>query len=679
MPAVPSHPSRRGAIAHHPLLIAWQVGAIVIAAWVIFSPALSGGWLWDDAAELSQNPEVKATGSLARIWLHPAHADYFPLKSTVQWIAWRLWGESAPAYRTLNLVLHVLSALLVWRLFARLRIPAAWFGGVLFAIHPLAVESVAWIAELKNTLSLPPLLLAACAYIDYDETGRRSRYAAALAWFLASLLCKTSGVMLPVVLLLYHGWKTGKITARNCRDALPFFAVSLVLGLVTIYFQHTRAIASVPVPIGGFGSRLAVAGVAAAFYAWKFILPLPLVPVYPRWEFNPPALWHFAPWVLLAVLLAICWRRRSTWGRHVLFGGGVFIVLVAPVLGFVAMSYMHYSWVADHFVYLPIIGLVGLTTGAVGRALSTDQRARRRGIQALAVVTVLALALLSRRHAAHFRDETALWTHTLQHNPHAAVAHDHLGAALQNAGRHAEAMGHFETAIARDPKFASPRNNLGVSLAALGRSAEAMAQFRGALQIDSDYVAARSNLANALAQGGHAEEAIAEYRAALRTRPAFSEARFNLANALYLGGHAEEALAELRRGLADRPGFAPGYDNAGKILVREGRTAESIPYYEMAVRLAPLEAAFHTDLGYALALSRRWKDAAAQFEEALRINPNSIDAHVNLGGVLYQNGDLKAATTQFEAALRIDPNSREARQNLNLIRQQTEGIKSPPP
>ena len=660
-------------------MIVVQVAVIALAAWVIFSPALRGGWLWDDAAELSQNPEVTSTGAFAKIWLEPSHADYFPLKSTVQWIAWRMWGETAAGYRALNLVLHVLSALLVWRLFARLWIPAAWLGGLLFAIHPLAVESVAWIAELKNTLSLPPLLLAACAYVDYDETGRKLRYAAALGWFLASLLCKTSGVMLPVVLLLYHGWKTGRISGRNIRATAPFFAVSLVLGLVTIYFQHTRAIATMPVPSGGLAARFAIAGVAAAFYAWKFILPVPLVPVYPQWQLNPPAPWHFAPWVLAAVLLAICWRWRSTWGRHGLFGGGAFIFLVAPVLGFVAMSYMRYAWVADHFVYLPILGLIGLTTGATGRALQTDHGARRRGIQALVAVAVLALVLLSRRHAAHFRDETALWTYTLQNNPTAAPAHDHLGAARQNAGRHAEAIVHFETAIAGDPKFPSPHNNLGVSLAALGRSNEAMAQFRAALQLDPNFVAARTNLANALAQGGRLEEGIAEYRTALRSRPGLVEARFNLANALYLGGHAEEALAELRRGLVERPGFAPAYDNAGKILVHEGRTAESIPYYELAVRFAPLEATYHNDLGYAFALSGRRKEAAAQFEEALRLKPNFADAHVNLGGILYQTGDLKAATTHFEAALRIDPNSREAQQNLSVIRQQGESAKPPPP
>lgn len=657
--------------------VAMQAALLVVAAWLIYAPVIRGEWLWDDALELSQNPEITGAGGLAKIWLEPAHADYFPLKSTVQWFAWRIWGNHPAGYHALNLGLHVLSGLLVWRLFARLRLSLAWLGGLLFVVHPLAVESVAWIAELKNTLALPPLLLAFCAYVTFDETGRRSRYGAALAWFLASLLCKTSGVMLPVVLLVYHWWKAGRLTGRNLRALLPFFLISLVLGLVTIHFQHTRAIATTPVAMGGPLERIAIAGLAAAFYTGKVFAPLNLVPVYPRWQFESLDAMDFLPWVGAAGIFALAWRHRRTWGRHALFGLGAFLALVAPVLGFVAMSYLRYAWVADHFVYLPMLGLIGLATAGLG-ALGAGEPGRRRMGQGVGVALAVVLLILSRRHAEVFRDPTALWTYTLRHNPTARAAHNSLGSALQNSGRHVEAVRHFEQAIADDPQFASPRNNLGVSLSALGRPAEAVAQFRAALQLDPNDAVARSNLGNVLAQDGRVEEAIAEYRAALKVQPTLLEARANLANALYLGGRTDEALEELARVLAARPDYAEAWNNAGKIHMRAGRAAEAIRHYERAVQHAPRNAAFLNDLGFAFATAGRLPEAAARLEEALRLQPGLVNARINLGGVRYQAGDLPGAIAQYEAALKLDSNSREARQNLSVLRAQGGGALPPP-
>ncbi len=655
-----------------------RVAAIVVAAASIYSPVIRGDWLWDDKAELSQNPEVSGPGGLASIWLEPAHTDYFPLKSTVQWMAWRMFGDQPIGYHVLNIALHGLSGLLVWRLFARLRLPLAWLGGLLFVVHPLAVESVAWVAELKNTLALPPLLLAFSAYLDFDESGRRRHYLAALLWFLASLLCKTSGVMFPVVLLLHQWWKSGGITGRHLRATIPFFLVSLVLGLVTLHFQHTRAITVANIPMGGPFERIAMAGLAAGFYAWKFVVPLNLVPVYPQWQLAPVDATDFLPWLGAIVLVVGAWRRRGTWGRHVIFGFGTFVCLLLPVLGFVRMSYMKYSWVADHFVYLPMLGLIGVATAGLG-ALGAGEPGRRRMGQGVGVAVAVVFLILSRRHAQVFRDPTALWTYTLRHNPTARAAHNSLGSALQNSGRHVEAVRHFEQAIADDPQFASPHNNLGVSLSALGRPAEAVAQFRAALQLDPNDAVARTNLANALAQEGRVEEAIAEYRAALKVQPTLLEARANLANALYLGGRADQALEELARVLAARPDYAEAWNNAGKIHLRAGRAAEAIRHYERAVQHAPRNAAFLNDLGFAFATAGRLPEAAARLEEALRLRPGLVDARINLGGVRYQAGDLPGALAQYEAALKLDPNSREARQNLSVLRAQGGGALPPPP
>ncbi len=649
---------------------------LLLAALLIYGPVLRGDWLWDDAAEITQNPEVTGEGGLAAIWLAPSHMDYFPLKTTVQWFAWRLWKDQVVGYHLLNVALHVLSGLLVWRLLAKLGLGAAWLGGLLFVVHPLAVESVAWIAELKNTVSLPPLLLAACAYVDFAQTGRRARSMTALVWFLASLLCKTSGVMLPVVLLLYHFWSGRRITLANVIATAPFFLIAVILGLVTIHFQHARAIADTALPVGGIGSRLAVAGLALWFYAGKFFLPLNLVPIYRPWTFEPLRVLDFLPWVILAGVAFWCWHRRAGWGRHVLFGAGAFAVLVAPVLGLVPMSYVRYSWVADHFVYLPILGLIGLTVGGIDW-LRRAWRSRT-GVAAVTVALVAFLIVASRQHAGRFRDEESMWTYTLRHNPKAWVAHDGLGRVRQARGRVEDAAAHFQAAIDGDAQFASPRNNLARLWLDQGRVAEAIPLLEAALQIDSKFAAARSNLGSALLRLGRTDEAIAQFREALRVNPTLGEARNNLGHALFRSGRIDDAVTELRRAIAEQPAYAEAYNNLGKIFIRTKRVPEALELQARATQLTPANAGYRYDYGYALIVTGRMQEAAVQLREALRLKPDYADAHTNLAGVLYQSGDLDGAIAHYEAALRLEPNAAEARQNLALIRQQKESPRVQP-
>lgn len=651
----PASPPIRGASA-------WPALLIVALALFAFWPALRGTWLWDDAPEIYQNPEVIGDGGLARIWFAPGHDDYFPLKTTIEWGAWRLWGANVVGYHALSLVLHVLSAWLAIRLFARLGIAQAWVGGVLFAVHPLAVESVAWIAELKNTIALPPLLLAMIAYLDFDRTGRRAHYGAALGWFVASLLCKTSGVMLPVVMLLYHGWKNGGISGRDGLRTAPFFLVSLGLGLVTLHFQHAQSLGAETIPIGGAASRVAVAGLALAFYLGKFLLPAPLVPVYPQWAVNPPDVIDFWPWPLLALAAAIAWRARRAWGRHVLFGLGAFGALVAPVLGFVGMSYMRYSWVADHFVYLPMLALIGLAAaGAEG--LFRLPFGRFAGLALIAGLT-----LLSRRHAGVFRDEITLWHHTLRHNPRASVAHSNLGALLQQRDP-AAARRHLEAAIAGNPADASAHTNLGVWLLAHGEAAAASEEFRSAIRLRPKLAAAHANLGNALVQLQRLDEALAAYRHAIALQPTLADAHNNLGNALFMARRPEEALAAFRAAIAANPEYATAHNNLGKTLLLLGRTAEARPHYERAVALAPDNAAFAHDLAYACIVAGQGDEARRWLEKALQLRPDFVDAHLNLGALLYQRGDLPGAQAHFEAVLRIDPQSNAARDNLRQVRE----------
>lgn len=652
--------------------IALKAAFIVLAGWFVFSPAWHGDWLWDDDREITQNPLLHDTSGLAKIWFDAASPDYFPLKSTVQWIEWHLWQDRPSGYHVFSIVLHLLSALLIWRLLRKLGIRLAWLGGLLFAIHPLTVESVAWIAEQKNTLSLPPLLLAMCAYLDYDERRRRRDLALAVGLFLAAMLCKTSVVMFPLVILLHAWWKRGKITLQDLGSSLPFFVVSLVLGLVTVWFQHHQAIGDWTIPAGGFSTRLARAGLALGFYLSKSLVPVGLLPLYPRWAVDPPEIMHFLPWLLLGGGGCWLWLKRSApWARHVLFGLGCFVANLAPVLGFVAMAYMRYTWVADHFAYLSLVSVVALAAAGADAFFRRLAAAQRPYALAAGAGLVLALAFASHGYARIFRSEESLWSYTLRRNPQAWAAHYNLGTALARAGRWEEAIQHFDQALGLKPDSADAQNNLGVALLHLNREQEALGHVQQALIIKPDYPDAQTNLGNILARMGRLEDAMDHYAQALRIDPGFAAAHVNWGNALARAGRISEAIDHYHFALRSAPGSAVAHFDFGATLAEQGRLQEAVDQYAQALRIEPEDAGYHNAIGTALALLTRTEEALAHFDQALRINPAYAEAHCNRGNALIQLDRIKEAIHEYERALQLDPHLTEASNNLALARQHT--------
>ena len=692
----------------HRRFLLLQASVIVLTGCWVFSPAIHGGWLWDDQAEILQNPDLRDSSGICKIWVDPAGYDYLPLKTTVQWAQWQLWRDrSTTGYHLTSVGLHLLGALLVWRLLRKLGLRLAWLGGLLFAVHPVVVESVAWIAELKNTLSLPPLLLAMCAWLDYDERRQWPDYLRALLLFLAAMLCKSSVVMLPGILLLHAWWKRGRIAWRDVKASAAFFVVSLVLGLVTVWFQQQRSIGTGDLPVGGILSRLAGAGLAVSFYFSKCVLPVELLPVYPRWVVDPPSPLQFLPWLVLGAVLGWLWSRRAARGRHALLGAGFFLVNLVPVLGLVKMSYQYISWVADHFVYLPLIGVIGLAVAGAGEMVDRQERSRRAYIFGTIAVVCVLLAVQSHRYAGVFRNEEALWTYTVQHNPQALVAQTNLAKVLVDAGRVPEGIAHYEAALRIDPRNPTAHANLGNVLIQSGRLAEGIAHEEAVVRLKPDYASAYSNLGNAYLQSGRLAEAIAHYEQALRLDPGNPVTHTNLGIALLQSGRVPEAIAQHEQALRLQPGFADAHLNLGNALAQAGRKTEAIPHYQEAVRIRPDDAGAHYNLAYTLALTGRVAEARGHYEEALRIKPDFAEAHNNLGSLLsgmdrlpeaiehfaqacrirpeyaeaqanwgnalFRAGRVAEAIEHYEAALRINPGLIEVRQNLESARRQAAG------
>ena len=589
---------------------AWQdmllkVAVIVLAVFCIYSPVyhpfFPADWLWDDDQLLTANATVQSTTpeALAKLWFNPDGADYFPLSYTALWLQWPLFKTWPTGYHLTTILLHLAGSLLFWRLLTVMKLPGAWLAALLFAVHPLCVESVAWVSELKNTLSLPLFLLSAITFVKFDDAAeadpaRWRMYGFSILFFLLSMLAKTSVVAMPMVLLLYAWWKRGRVTLRDLQRAAPFFAISIVLGIVTIYYQHGRAIGqeTIIVPpyfenglpsIRGLLSRVAIAGMSVVFYLWKIVWPSTLLPIYTRWEIDPPKAWQLLPVPLLAAAGWWFWQHRSTWGRHAIFALGFFLLMVAPVLGFITISYMRITWAADHFVYLPMIGLLALIAAAVATWYGRLPTAERPLAAAGATLVLAACTWMSFTYAGAWVNEDALWTHTLKHNENAWQAHNRLGARkfarghvddvnpptrIENRG----ALHHFTRSTALRPDLGETHNNLGTALSAKGRMAEAIEQFKEACRVTPHVPAIHINLANALAAAGRFAEAEMKYAEMI----AGMEKR-----------HADAVAATGNPNLPVDPGLAPLLNNYAVTLFKQEKKDEAIDAFRRALAINP--------------------------------------------------------------------------------------------
>ena len=386
---------------------------VAVGLW-IFSPAFNGDWIWDDSMLVADNETLRSLAGLGRIWFAAPATDYWPVTWTFLWVGWHLWGAHTLGYHLCSVALHLTSAFLIWRLLGKLGLRWGWLGGLVFVVHPLAVESVAWVSEIKNTISLPFFLLSLNAYIDADQGEKKRAYGYSLLFYLLAMLCKSSVVMFPVDLLLYHWWRHGRVTWLNARRMLPYFAIAMALGGVTLYFQTSHYPEIEVVRDRGIFARLVGASAAICVYLGKFILPIDLVPIYPRWNLNPPSLARILTLPLLALMLPVLWTRRKTWGRHALLGVGFFLINLLPVIGLCRMTWMNISWVADHLVYLPMIGLVGCAVAGLETMHRSLSRAARPWLLAAITALIVLMARESHWYAGMFVNLKTLRTLTVQ-------------------------------------------------------------------------------------------------------------------------------------------------------------------------------------------------------------------------------------------------------------------------
>ena len=542
---------------------------IIVAALLAYWPVFHAGFIWDDDKFLTENPLIHAPDGLYRFWFTAEPPDYFPLTSSMLWFEWRLWGPNAFGYHLVNVLLHAASAVMLWRVLLRLKVPGAWLAGLLFAVHPVAVESVAWITERKNTLPMVFYLASILAYLRFedgcshhdDTTDGNPQYLFSLGLFLLALLAKTSVVMLPAVLLLCAWWRRGRISLRDLARSLPFFALSLALGCVTVWFQLHKAIAvGEIVRPEGFFSRVAAAGWIAWFYLCKVLLPAGLCVIYPRWDVSGSSVLAFLPLALLIAGLAWLWTRRKSWGRAPLFAAAYFLVSLLPVLGFVDTSFMENSLVADHLQYVAMIGVIAFAAGMLARLAGAKGAGAPMGLLA-AAGCVLVLGSLTWTRAALYGDARNMWRDNVTKNPSAWLAWNNLGWTCHSAGDDEEAVEDFSRAIALKPNFAQALSNRGGVYAILGKLDLAMDDCNRAVALLPKVARVRINRGNIFFQTHRLSEAIADYDEAIRLNPNFADAYANRARAWLELKEYDKAWADVKMfrslGGATDPDFVP--------------------------------------------------------------------------------------------------------------------------
>ncbi len=579
--SVPPFSKGGGSVVAAVLLVAMTAAA--------YLPASRGGWVWDDDVYVEHNPTLAEPGGLGRIWLDiEATPQYYPLVHTSFWLEHRLWGDEPAGYHWVNILLHALSAVLLWRVLILLLpgnlLAGAWAAAAIFALHPVHVESVAWVTERKNVLSGVFYLAAALSYLRWtlvEEERSRKLYALSLLFFLGALLSKTVTASLPAALLLILWWKRGRLTLVDLRNTAPFFVLGAGLGLLTVWVEKHYVGAAGAAWDLSFFDRCLIAGRALWFYLGKLVWPARLTFIYPRWEIG--AGWQIVfPSAALAAAAAL-WLLRRRLGRGPLVAALYFAGTLFPALGFFDVYPMQYSFVADHFQYLASLGPIVLAAAAGARL--ADRRSRRRVAAASLVAVLLILGVLTWRQGRVYRDEETLWRDTLAKNPGAWMAHNNLGMLLQSRGELDAAARHYRRTVELKPDYAYGHNNLGTAVEARDRRA-AIGHFERALELDPDYAKAHYNLGSALAAEGRAAAAERHFRRAVELDPEHASARNNLANLLAAQGRLEEAIGHYRRSLELRPDAPRTRSNLGTALVFSGRAGEAVPHLLAAAEAA---------------------------------------------------------------------------------------------
>jgi len=581
---------------------------------IVYAPVWHHDFVnYDDYQYVSENADVSGGLTWHGVWwafTTGAAANWHPLTWLSHMLDVQLYGLSPGPHHLTNLLFHIANTLLLFGLLHRMTgaLGRSAFVAGLFAVHPLHVESVAWVAERKDVLSTLFWMLTLSAYVAYVQRPRLRRYLVVLLFFALGLMAKPMLVTLPFVLLLLDFWPLGRMSqepdpagrwapSRNWRatvvplvwEKLPLLALAVASSIVTFVVQR-RGGSVVSLDAIPLNLRLANALVSYVAYIGKMLWPARLAVLYPYAQSLPR--WEIAGAFLGLIIVSVAAIRGGLRHPYLPVGWFWYLGTLVPVIGLVQVGPQA---MADRYTYVPLIGLFILVAWGVPD-MFVHWPLGSKALPVAAGLVISACAIAARGQVQYWESGTALWTHALEVTTGNYVAH----------------------------------TDLGVVLARQGRTDEAIREFREALRIKPGYAEGHNKLGRALAGQGKLDEAIAHYSEALRTDPAFAEARNNLGLALIGQGKPDEAIREFREALRIKPDSAEVHNNLGVVLAEQGKADEAIREFLEALRIEPDDAEAHNSLGIAMAKRGRTDEAIRQFLEALRIKPDYPEARRSL-------------------------------------------------
>lgn len=584
---------------------------IFVFAFAAYLPILPGSFLMDDW-RLIQTDNPLANGQLTpfSIWFQTG----FPLSDLGLWLEGNAWGENPLFYHLVNVTLHAASAVLVWRVLVWLQVRGAWLAALLFAIHPICVNSVARIAELKNTLSLPFFLASLLCYFRYEAialhpkrpSSARARrvgtifYSLSIIAFVLALFAKTSTVMLPAILCACAIWRRGRLSTKDFCHIAPHFLLAVSFGLMSIWFQKYQALAGQMLPPSSQVERILIAPRVFLFYLGKALLPLNLSIVYPRWNVETHSLDALLPLALMCICALVCWRFQRSWGRHAFFGLSCFVILLFPVLGLFDAQFLTRWQVSDHLEYLPLIAPITLAAAAfasIPEALRAIQNNFRAAGEALLGLTRQNVTRLG-SSAIHAGNSKSYWFFA------AGFVAVLFALTFHRANAFSTGEKLMRDTLAKNPMASDAHNDLGAIMVRRNNLAEAQDEFSAAIRTDPDNLSAQSNLALVMVLQGHLSEAKSRLRLVLKTKPFDAETHLKLADICRMQGQFRRARYHLRMALCMKP--------------------------TVGTRLQLAQLCYER---------HRFREAVAAFRDVVRAKPDSTEALNNLAWLLATCGD----------------------------------------
>jgi Flp pilus assembly protein TadD len=545
-------------------------------------------------------------------------ANWHPLTWLSHALDLQLFGVNGGAHHLVNAALHVAGSLLLFAAWLRLTgaLGRSAVVALLFAVHPMHVESVAWIAERKDVLSGFFFMLTLWLYASYARKPALITYIAVCISFVLGLMAKSMLVTLPVILLLLDIWPLRR--PRRFLEKIPLLLVAAASSVVTFVVQQNagavQGLSMLPV-----GDRISRACVSYLTYVWKALWPAHLAVFYP---FSPLPVWQpIAAAVLLVVATIAAFRARKR-VPYVFVGWMWFVVMLAPVIGLIQVGTQ--AW-ADRYTYLPYVGLFIVVVWGVFDLTKRFAPTVRVALPVTAALVVIALSVSARAQVQHWKDSETLWRHALAVTSNNGYAEAGLGMAYAADGRTDEAIAHLTIAAAMQPTLADVRNDLGRMYARRGDVSAAIEQFSAAIRSSPKYADARHNLGVSLLDQGRLDEAIAQFAEATRLNPTLAEAFDSWGRALLEKGQTVDAKAKLDQALSIDPHLADAHQNLGRLLATEGHVADAVPHFRDAIRDQPGFAEAHYNLGLALATLGERVTAIAEFTEAIRLDPALAD------------------------------------------------------